>query len=250
MIFMHANKFISIRAAIIATLLVACNMGSAFADGKFDNFDVRVIKNKYFQKRFRPEFELGFGAIMNKTFTNTALGGGRLTFHLSETWALSGEGHYGVSFRSNDCKVLGSKFEIEPLIDTMKWWAGGGLAYTPVYGKFQIPTGQVIYFDWFFTVGAGTAQIEHKEVNTCFEGATAPQVDGNNNEIDPTENDVIKNRLLIHYGTGQRYFLNESFSLNWHFRLMNVQPTSNENAISAFTSQPSVVLGMGASYYL
>lgn len=226
---------------LIASTLVA---GGATAQEKFKNSEIRVIKNKYFQKRMRPEFSFDLSAIMNKTFTNTALAGGRLDFHITESWALFGEGHYGVTFKSSDCKTLGSKFQIEPLVDNLNWWAGGGLAYTPVYGKFQIPTGQVIYFDWYFTLGGGTAQVEHREKNTCYSNAQ-------DSETDITQANKTYSRILFTYGTGQRYFLNDNVSLNWQFRLLNIQPSSDTaTAVDAFTAQPSVVLSMGVSYFL
>lgn len=233
-------------AAVGLFFVVSTQPSVALAQGSatFDDFEIRVIKNKFFQKSLRLELSGGLSAIMNQSFLYTYLGGVGLAFHFNEQFGLLGEAFLGQTVRKGDCDVLGSNFRIDPVVQEVKNYFGGSLLYTPVYGKFQLASGRVIYFDWFFEAGGGGANIRAGGLG-CAEGGTTSE-----------ENPVEGFALAIQGSTGQRIFLNENVSLNWRVRLMRAEGVQNDGSDSAETTglggggQNYVTLNLGVSYFL
>lgn len=221
--------------------------GRAHAE-QFKEYEVRVIKNKFFQKRMRLELSGSTSAIMNKSFITTVLGGASLGFHFTESIGAYGEGHVGYTFKSSDCNTLGKSFRIEPLLDITNWWAGGGVAYTPIYGKYQMGSGRVVYFDWIFTLGGGLVDVLHKEHDTCVD----PNDRLPNEAPDAGALNQRAQKIHLNVGTGQKFYLNENLSLNWNLKVMAISPFFEDGfmgAINGFRS-PSILLMLGASYFL
>ncbi|MEY2986598.1 MAG: hypothetical protein RJB13_119 [Pseudomonadota bacterium] len=223
--------------SLVFTFLLLCIPVSAYADtlsrqGSFKDVEVRVIRRKFFQKSVRVELGANLGVIMNSSFTYTILPTAKLGIHLSEWLELYGEGTAGFTINKSDCTELGGRFNIEPIVDEVGFLAGGGAAITPVYGKYQLDTGDVIYFDWFVNGGAGMASMVNRKQG-C-----KPLLD--NEAIDPP---TAYTEVGFNFGTGQRYFLNQTTSLNWGLRLYLIP------GFNGGTNQ-NVTLSAGAGYYL
>jgi len=198
---------------------------------QFGNFEIRVIRPKYFQKSVRLEIGANVGAVMNKSFTYTYLPAAKLGLHLTEWMELFGEGAAGITINKSDCTELGTKFNIEPIVDEVELLAGGGVALTPIYGKYQLASGEVVYFDWFLTGGAGIANMKKREQG-C-----KPVL-----KTDEVRQPVPYSKIHFNFGTGQRFFLNKTTAVNWgirFFMIPNIMGAINEN----------VTLSFGSSYY-
>lgn len=220
-------------------------MTPAFAEEQFKEFEVRVIKNKSFQKRMRLEVSGATAAIVNKSFSNTIMGGASLGFHFTEMIGLYGEGYAGYSFRDSDCRTLGDKFAIEPLLDTTNWWTGGGLQISPIYGKYQLASGKVVYFDWFFNAGAGVASVLHRELDTCVVKDRSEE-----EKAEAAVKNITKQKLQFNFGTGQKFYISDDISLNWNARVLVVQPFERDDIGSFSNGSSSLLLMLGASYFL
>lgn len=219
------------------TLIILCVPLTAFADalskkGSFKDVEVRVIRRKFFQKSVRVELGANLGVIMNSSFTYSILPTAKLGVHLTEWLELYGEGTAGFTINKADCTELGSKFNIEPVVDEVGLLAGGGAAITPIYGKYQLDSGDVIYFDWFLNGGAGMASMKNRKQG-CKPLAPNELV------IQPTS----YSKVGFNFGTGQRYFLNQTTSLNWGLKLYMIP-----GYVGGMNQ--SVTLSAGAGYYL
>lgn len=213
--------------------------GVGFAE-QFEDVEVRVIRNKYFQKTMRLEFGGNLNVVMNKSFVYTYLASGTLGFHLNEQFALFGEGGAGMTWNKGDCDVLGKEYRIEPLVDELENWFGGGVAYTPVYGKYQLASGDVLYFDWYFFGAAGIASVTERK-GTCI-----PDTDVSSRPFDPA----------FHYsiGMGQRYFLSKNTAFVWNVRMMSLSETMPEDTANGLPATSEVVtdvlFSLGLSYFV
>lgn len=222
---------------LIITALSLLMPSVSFADalrkrGSFNDVEVRVIRRKFFQKSVRFELGANLGVIMNNSFTYSILPTAKLGLHMTEWLELYGEGTAGFTINKSDCTELGSKFNIEPVVDEVGLLAGGGVALTPIYGKYQLDSGDVIYFDWFLNAGGGLASMTNRKQG-CK--PLAP----NETVIQPQP----YSKVGFNFGTGQRYFLNQTTSVNWGLRLY---------FIPGFLGgmNQSVTLSAGAGYYL
>lgn len=217
-------------AAMVA-LLPAYARAQNQAGSKFNNVEIRVIRPKYFQKTVRVEIGASVAAVMNKSYTYTYLPSAKLGLHLAEWFELFGEGALGITINKSDCTDLGTKFSIEPVVDEIHQMFGGGVVLTPIYGKYQLGSGDVIYFDWFLIGGGGAAGMKQRE-----QGCKPRAAD------EPLKIPVDYSPVQFSFGTGQRYFLNKNSALNWYLRDYFI------GGLKGGLNQ-SVTLSFGASYY-
>jgi len=179
--------------------------------GRFDGYEIRVIRPRYMSKRNR--FELGGQAaiIMNQSFIYTFLASGLLDYHFSEMLALEIDGSYGFSIDKDDKKLLHDDFKINTAILRTEYIFGGGLLWTPIYGKTELPSGQMVYFDSFVTGQVGMTGIEYTYDN-CEPPRTGHPDD---QPVPPTTTKAYPTGTL---GFGQKYFLSQDTGLRWDVR--------------------------------
>jgi outer membrane beta-barrel protein len=208
--------------------------GANAAEEQFKEYEIRVIKNKPFQKRFRFELGADLGAIMNQSFVYGYLGGAYLGFNFSESIALQGEGKFAFNANKSDCNTLGKDFGINPVIEEVQNYYGVSAVATPIYGKYQLATGDVLYFDWFFRLGAGLAGNQERE------GGCGGQKENINSKA---------STLQFNVGTGQRFFIDENLALVWNVRLMRFQPSRPGSSLIS-EGIDNVELSTGIGYFL
>lgn len=237
-----------IKATCLLISLGVCT--SVMADEQFKDVEVRVIKNKSFQKRMRLEAGANMGAIMNKSFVYTYIGSLSLGFHITESFGVFGEGGYAFTANKADCTTLGDRFLIEPIISQLNWLAGGGLSYTPIYGKYQLASGDVIYYDWYFTGGGGIAGVKmrglsgvNKSETSCIPAAKKNPAPGALQQLDP-----VRSTTQLSFMTGQRIFVDKNLSVNWNLRWMVVQPPVAGATLA--NGESNMILAFGVGYFL
>jgi outer membrane beta-barrel protein len=172
-------------------------------DEEFQSAEIRVIRPRYFNKKHRFEIGIQGALIANEAFFYTALGAGSLTFHLNEQFGLELNGAYGVSRETEDRVILQEDFDIEPQYAPVELYYGGSVLWTPMYGKYQLSTGRLVYFDTFLSGGGGVIGVR-EEFKHC--GAT----EGKNTQI--------LQYPFFEFGVGQRYFISKNDSLRWAIR--------------------------------
>ena len=162
---------------------------------------ISVIRPKYFVKKNRAELGADLSAVMNQTFTYTYLLSAGLAYHFTDSFALGLTGSYGVSANKADRTLLSKEFKINIDIFDVVYLTDASLLWTPVYGKYQLSSGRLVYFDTYITVGGGMMGIrvkikdeENKEVeedHPCYSPVT---------------------------GIGQRFYLNKTTSFRWQIK--------------------------------
>ncbi len=241
----HFSRLFYIRCGLLLSLAGA--VSEARADN-FEDTEIRVIRNKYFEKSMRLEMSAGLSTIMNQSFLYTYLGGLNLGFHFTEQIGVLGEAYFGQTVRKDDCDILGSGFGIDPLVQEVQSYFGGAVDYTPVYGKFQLSTGRVIYFDWFLEAGVGMAGVRSGGLG-CAVGGSA----GVGSDV-PVEAFA----LSVNGTTGQRIYVNRSMSVNWRVRYMRSESVFGTTTASGTVAEKSsiiegenfVLINLGVSYFL
>lgn len=229
--------------AVMGMLLPSSICFAEQADAQFKDVEIRVIRPKYFQKSMRLEVGAGVGAVMNGSYTYTYLPSVRIGFHTTEWLEIFGEGSLGLTINKSDCIELGSKFSIEPVVREIQTIAEGGVTLTPIYGKYQVSSGDVIYFDWFLVAGGGMASMKKRE-----QGCKPKLPD------EPLKEALPYVSTEFNFGTGQRFFINKNTAITWFLRDYLIRgrvdpnnPVAPENDTNLYQS---VTLTFGASYFL
>lgn len=188
---------------------------TAFADaGEFSGYEIRVIRPKFMTKRGRLELGGQGIMVMNQSFIYTFLVSGILDYHFTETFALELAGAYGESVEKEDKKILESDFSIKTSILRTQYMFNGGLIWTPIYGKTQLPSGDLVYFDSFLSFQAGMTGI-HYTYEQCI---TPPSTADAAIESPPKPSPRTVSYPTFSLGFGQKYFLDESTALRWDVR--------------------------------
>ncbi len=225
--------------------LVVAPVGSS--EEQFDKYEIRVIRPKYFSKTGRLETGAQMSVVMNQSFIYTYLATGILDYHFSESLALEGSAAYGFSIDKDDKKALDSGFKIKTQILRTQYFMEGALLYTPVYGKYQLSSGRVIYLDTFFSAGAGLTG-----VNYLYDHC--PKVADGNPTDPPAAN--TKSYPTFAFGAGQRIFMDKKTSLRWdvkaHMFSYNTRDggCDPETAESKSQVQTNITMQLGAGYFL
>ncbi len=143
--------------------------------------------------------------VMNQPFIYTYLATGLLDYHFSEQIALELIGAFGVSVDKEDKRLLKEEFNIQTRIKRTQYVMGGGLLWTPIYGKFQLSNGRLIYFDTFLTFAGGMTGIDY-----TYEHCVAGDVEKPARRTVPYPTGII--------GAGQKFFLNHEMAIRWDVR--------------------------------
>jgi outer membrane beta-barrel protein len=240
------KNFLAIKALLLIAVLVSLEA----AGQKFEDYDIRVIRPKYFQKKGRFELGARTAAIVNETFVYTFMGSGLLTYHLNEYFALEGAGSYGFSVDREEKETLFNQFDIRTRIFRTSYSLSASIQMTPIYGKWQLPSGNLIYFDSYFTVGGGLTGLYWDYKDFCV----ATKDVGSDVAGDIPAN-MTGSYPMLAAGFGQRYFLNRKLSIKWDIQNHSVIYNAQDAGCEASGDQAgtdthnSVTLQFGASRF-
>ena len=250
--YFYAGKrpFLALCLCLVATGEIRAQDGLG-PNEQFDKYEIRVIRPKYFTKTNRLETGAQLSVVMNQSFIYTYLATGLLNYHFSEQWAGEGAFALGFSIDKDDKRSLKSNFKIQTQILRTQFFAEGGALYTPVYGKYQLDSGKLIYLDLFFSAGVGMTGI-----NYLYDHCPKPSEVGQNVVVPIPPGPTTKSYPTFYAGMGQRIFMDKKLSLRWDVRAhmfgYNLADSAcdPENATKATNTQTNITLQLGAGYFL
>lgn len=243
---------ILLRLALLTGALLpgaVLGAGTAKAEiGRFDGYEIRVIRPKFMTKRGRIELGGQGTLIMNQSFIYTFMASGILDYHFSEMFAVELGLSYGFSIDKEDKRILEDEYDIKTQILRTQYIANGGIVWTPIYGKTQLPSGDVVYFDSFLTAQVGTTGIQY----TYEQCITPPDDKASDAPAKPSP--TTKGYPTFMLGFGQKYFVNESVGLRWDVRDYFFQYAKADGSCTPDVDQgnefhQNVTLQLGASTF-
>ena len=229
--------------AFIAWSAVLSSLEVRAESGDFSGYEIRVIRPRYMAKRNRLELGGQMGLVMNESFIYTFMISGMLDFHFSEMFALEVGAAKGLSIDKEDKRILEDEFDIKTSIRRTNYTLTGGLLWTPMYGKTQLPSGYVVYFDNFLSMQGGMTGIEYK-----YERCDKTLEQTNIAPPSPT----TKSYPTLNIGFGQKFFVSQNVSIRWDVRdnLFLYNPDDGECAPPAEASpsamQNNITLQFGS----
>lgn len=238
-------------------LCVLMTTESLAAESQFDNYEIRVVRPRFFSKRGRLELTAGMTAIMNNTFVYSLLATGLVTYHFSEALGLEVQGAYGGSIDRVDKETLDARFGIKTIILRTETLVNGRLVWTPSYGKFHLTSAKIAYFDTHLSLGAGMTGVRYT-YDHCQTAADVPPEAADKVGEKPAP--ALKQYPTVIVGAGQRYFLSQRSSFRIGFELQRFNADRGDsacatvktpsNAASATFGQNNLMLMTAWSLYL
>ncbi len=222
-------------------------------EDRFKKFEIRVIRPKFFQKKQRLELGTQFITVTNQTFIYTYLASGILDFHFNESLAIEATGAYGFSFDKQDKTVLKDNFKISTVILRTKYFFESALVYTPIYGKYQLSSGKLIYFDTFLTAGGGMTGVEYL-YDHCKQPGDIPDASVPITTPPAPQTKTYPGGVL---GIGQRFFLDKHRAIRWDLKDHIFSYSRVDGACDPTTAldtgsglQQNITIQIGMSYFL
>lgn len=227
------------RSRVLAAACVAVLATGAFAEPRFNEYEIRVIRPRYMIKAGHFEVAAGLATIVNQTFIYSFLATGLMTFHLSETLALEAQGAYALNVDRADKSRLNDRFAIKTILLRPESLLNGRLLWTPSYGKFHLSSARIVYFDTYLAVGGGMTGIRYL-YDYCDGAAPTPR---------------SKSYPTAVLGLGQRYFIDRSSSLRVGLDMQRVFVVSADGQCEAsddtsIKSNDNLLFFAAWSYYL
>ncbi len=186
----------------------------------FSEYEIRVIRPKYFIKRNKLELGAQLSLIMNNSFVYTGMANLSAGFHFNESLGIEIGGSIGASIDKEDKDTLLNTFMIRTDIRRTFYTALASLMYTPAYGKIQLPQGRLIYFDTFISAGGGMTGINWKYSDFCVAD------DANKNK--EIKADTVGSYPGFVAGIGQRIFYSRSDALRWDLKWNTIVINNND----------------------
>ena len=243
------KKFLVFLMGLWACSMALENCAIARQKGEFAQYEIRVIRPRYFQKSKRFELGAQAHAIMNQTFIYSYLGSAMLGYHLSEQIAVEANGSFGFSLDRDEKRALSDEFKIYTKIMRTQYSIEGMVTYTPMYGKWQVSSGKLIYFDTYVSAGGGLTGVDLQYSDFC-----ADQFDSAGNKV-PVPADRTASYPTIAFGIGQRYFVEQDFAVKWDLRNHSMFYNTVDTACSANATEGdsathhNITLQFGASKF-
>ena len=236
----------------VAVLIVLAIAPLAQAElGSFDAYEIRVIRPKYMAKRTRIELTGQGSIVMNQAFIYTFMATGLLNYHFNEMFALELGGSFGFSVDKEDKRILEEEFNIQTQILRTQYLASGGLLWTPAYGKTQLASGKVLYFDTFLSGGVALTGIDY-----TYDQCIQPEGEVES-EVAPKPAPRTVSYPGAYIGLGQKFFVSKDLSLRWDIRDSIFAYDTNDGSctpdeppeVQRTSSHQNVTLSIGATTF-
>lgn len=187
----------------------------------------KILQNRFFTKRLRPEIGLLAGSMLSESYTNTNLMGFRLGLFMTE-WV-------GFEFQTIKTKVSDSqdrktlkKMEYRDVekpddlvhpnvpVNEIQGIADLSAIYAPLYGKINLLDKMILYTDLYFTAGLSNIQTDQGRISA------------------------------INLGGGQRIYIKKS----WSVRLDLRSRIYSEEQLDKKVQKRTLSLDLGLAYFL
>jgi outer membrane beta-barrel protein len=161
------GRTLSIGGALLPIFMVfsaplsPCFENQALAEARFSNYEIRVIRPRFFSKVKKFETGVGLMTLTNQSFVYSLLGYANLNWHFSESLAIELSAAYGQSMDKRDKSLLDDSFDISTSLLRTENLAHAKLLFTPAYGKMNLPDGEMLYFDTYVSLGVGQTGIRY-----------------------------------------------------------------------------------------
>jgi outer membrane beta-barrel protein len=158
--------------------------------------DFSVVQNRLFSKAGRVALSLGYGSLINDSWSSGASLSGDLNYYFSERYGIQAE-YTQTNSRDNDAvNSLRTNQGGIPNHDLLKKYYGVGFNWVPFYAKVSVLNSSIIYFDMSVTPGLGISTYQEQ------------LEEGGQNKTSPT----------LSLDVTQHYFLNKWFALRFDFK--------------------------------
>jgi outer membrane beta-barrel protein len=153
----HMKRLALSCAAVL--LCAAPSSAQTLEEAEREEDYIRVVQTEAFPHRGRFAASPTFGLSINDPLVQQFYVGVNLDYFFSESVAFLAQFHYAFDARRASQNALLAN-QLRPEVNPTKWVGTGGVEWVPLYGKFALFNGPIVYWDAYLTAGAGVTNTE------------------------------------------------------------------------------------------
>lgn len=120
--------------------------------------NVHVLEQRPFVQALRAEVVPMFGYTLNEVMYQYMQVAGTARFHIDENWSIGGTYGYYFSDTTSTFDEVQEQFELFPEKSFIRWYAGGEIAWSPLYAKMVLFGSWIVHWNAYLTAGAGVTK--------------------------------------------------------------------------------------------
>ncbi|MCX7943854.1 MAG: outer membrane beta-barrel domain-containing protein [Deltaproteobacteria bacterium] len=198
---------------------------------------IKAVQGRMFLKKGRFEISPSFVSGLNDPFTQNLGGQLHLEYFIAESFGINANLGYAVDITADNTTFVTPKTFLEknelavPDMGKMRYFAGGGAAWSPIYGKVSFLSELIVHFDMFLLLNLGIVGVEYR---------------GWENGV---EKDMGGVNLMSSLGIGNRVFLNRWLVLKFELKniiyKMELKPRYYKDGITDIQNHMLGLIGLG-----
>ncbi len=202
---------------------------------------IKAVQGRMFLKKGRIEIAPSFILGLNDPFSQNLGGQLNLEYFIAESFGINANFGYVTDITADNSTFVSPKTFLEknelavPEMGKMKYYAGGGATWSPIYGKVSFLSQLIVHFDAFISLNFGIAGVEYRG----WEGEM-------NNRV---EKDMGGMRFMSSVGVGERIFLNRWLVLKFELKdiiyTMDLKPKYYPDGITDIQNNIVGLIGIG-----
>ncbi|MGF1510385.1 MAG: outer membrane beta-barrel domain-containing protein [Myxococcota bacterium] len=203
--------------------------GLDFARIADDEETIFAVQRKAYLVKERLEVSLLFSALFNDRFVRSYAPSVSLTYHLAESFGVELFGGWLFPDESATTQELLDRVSLVPpyaSVTQLRWTAGVGLQWSPIYGKVEVAGVSLGNFSFYVNAGVAMGQTRVQctptldevdlDPNRGFDPASCPSIDVDAGDEVVYEPDTL--RPMAVFGGGFRFYFTERFGLRAEVR--------------------------------
>ena len=193
--------------------------GAAPADAKGDKVDISeleqrywapkdqefsVVQNRLYQKAKRPYITLGWGPIINDTYSTGSVSGGSVGYYFTEKMGVELTYHKADAKKNTLVQGFISQFQTSPDHNLLRDYVGLSYVFTPIYAKLSFMDTRIVHFDMSISPGIGMTRYEQQVNDATLAPVSSPTL-----SLDITQQFFLASNFALRLDVRNRFYREE-----------------------------------------
>lgn len=194
-----------------------------------------VVQNRLYQKAKRAYINVGWGPILNDTYSTGSVVGGSVGYYFTEKMGLELTYHKVDAKKNTLVQGFISQFQTSPDHNLLRGFVGLSYVFTPIYAKLSFLDTRIVHFDMSISPGIGVTQYEQQRSDQEVGPVSVPTL-----SLDVTQQFFLTGNFALRLDVRNRFYREEL--LKWKGSALTV-PTGTVLRTET-TTNTTVIFGL------
>jgi outer membrane beta-barrel protein len=163
-----------------------------------------VVQNRLYQKAKRPYITVGWGPVINDTYSTGSVVGGSVGYYFTEKMGVELTYHAADAKKNTLVQGFISQFQTSPDHNLLKDFVGLSYVFTPIYAKLSFMDTRIVHFDMSISPGIGMTRYEQQLNDRTLSPTSTPTF-----SLDITQQFFLTGNLALRFDVRNRFYREE-----------------------------------------